>query len=180
MNNGDSPITPPTAGESNPWRKQPPFVVIDGVYGREWVLTEPLSYYLVLDERTGEWFVNDRDSDFEVPETRAKSRKSAIGRFTCRYRPGASEIRLVGKEAAPLRLKSQGAAEAAAVIEQLQCLINCARRGLGENEVAYGKLPRGLAAEWRPALDLLEETLEWLTRPAAAASAAAQSGGPIE
>ena len=63
------------ANESGPW------VVMDPDFKREWVVPQPLRYYVVESRQTGEWFICDRWTDAVVPDTEARTRKEAIRLF---------------------------------------------------------------------------------------------------
>lgn len=63
------------------WQKREPWVVVDPGFKREWVLPQPLKYYVVKDKDTGLWSVCDRNVDLIVPATEAKTREQAIRQF---------------------------------------------------------------------------------------------------
>lgn len=58
-----------------------PWNVVDPDYSREWLVPQPLKYYVTQEAKTGEWFVCDRTLDLAVPGTRSQSRAVAIRRF---------------------------------------------------------------------------------------------------
>jgi hypothetical protein len=63
------------------YRKKEPWVVVDPDFKREWVVPEPLRYYVVEDRKAGTWFICDRWTDVAVPETDGRTRTDAIRRF---------------------------------------------------------------------------------------------------
>ena len=58
-----------------------PWVVLDPDFKREWVIPQPLRYFVVEDRKRGTWFICDRWTDFAVPNTEAPTRPEAIRRF---------------------------------------------------------------------------------------------------
>lgn len=58
-----------------------PWVVVDPLFKREWVVPEPLRYYVVESRQTGKWFICDRWTDEDVPNTEARTRDEAIRLF---------------------------------------------------------------------------------------------------
>ena len=63
------------------WQKREPWVVVDPDFKREWLLPQPLQYYVVKDKTTGLWSVCDRYLDLMVPTTEARTREQPIRRF---------------------------------------------------------------------------------------------------
>lgn len=62
-------------------RRSAPWNVVDPDKLREWLLPQPLKYYITQDAKTKEWFVCDRDLDLGIPQTRSLNRAVAIRRF---------------------------------------------------------------------------------------------------
>lgn len=60
-------------------KNRAPFTVSDSVYHREWLLPNPVRYYIAQTEEG--WFACDRITDMEVPGTGASTRKEAIRLF---------------------------------------------------------------------------------------------------
>jgi hypothetical protein len=67
--------------DASNWVKREPWVVVDPDFKREWLLPQPLQYYVVNDRTSGLWSVCDRYTDLMVPNTEAKTREQAIRRF---------------------------------------------------------------------------------------------------
>lgn len=67
--------------EETKYKLKGPWVVLDPVFKREWVLPQPLRYYVVEDRQHGTWFVCDRWTDLPVPSTETSTRPEAIRRF---------------------------------------------------------------------------------------------------
>ena len=63
------------------WQQREPWVVVDSDLKREWVVPQPLQYYVVEDRRTGTWFICDRWTDLAIHGTEAPTRPEAIRRF---------------------------------------------------------------------------------------------------
>lgn len=63
------------------WQNREPWVVVDPDLKREWVVPQPLQYYVVESRTTGMWFICDRWTDSVVPGTEAPTRPEAIRRF---------------------------------------------------------------------------------------------------
>ncbi len=70
-----------TQSYESSFRHKGPWVANDLVFKREWVLPEPLRYYVVRDREAGTWFICERFGDVAVPGTLAKTRDAAIKAF---------------------------------------------------------------------------------------------------
>jgi hypothetical protein len=57
-----------------------PWVVVD-ISKREWLLPEPLRYYVCHDSNNGTWYVCDRSQDNPVAGTHAQTRPNTIRQF---------------------------------------------------------------------------------------------------
>jgi hypothetical protein len=67
--------------DDSTWQKREPWVVVDPDFKREWLLPQPLQYYLVEDKATGTWSVCDRYLDIPAFYPAARTREQAIRRF---------------------------------------------------------------------------------------------------
>lgn len=56
------------------WKNKGPWVAVDPSSKREWLLPQPLRYYIVEEQETRHWFVCDRWTDLPVPDTESKTR----------------------------------------------------------------------------------------------------------
>jgi len=63
------------------YQNREPWVVVDPDFKREWVVPQPLQYYVVEDRKAGTWFVCDRWTDLAVHSTESPTRAEAIRRF---------------------------------------------------------------------------------------------------
>lgn len=63
------------------WNKREPWVVVDPDFKREWLVVQPLQYFLHQDKDTQKWFVVDRDMDLYLQRTEANTRSTCIRRF---------------------------------------------------------------------------------------------------
>ena len=63
------------------WQNRDPWVVVDPLFKREWVLHQPIRYYVVHSEDRDEWFICDRWTDGVVHGTEAKTRAQSIRLF---------------------------------------------------------------------------------------------------
>jgi hypothetical protein len=65
---------------SEDWKSYVPWVVFDSDSKLEWLLPQPLRYYVCKDP-DGSWFVCDRVQDYPVEGTQTKTRGNTIRRF---------------------------------------------------------------------------------------------------
>lgn len=70
---------------SNTWARRiwqnPPWVAYDLKFKYEWLLPDPLRYFVVRNKASGDWFVCERSGDLAVPGTHAGTRDDAIRAF---------------------------------------------------------------------------------------------------
>ena len=55
--------------------------MVDADFRREWLLPEPLQYFVVKDKQSGLWSICDRNTDLMVSDTEARTREQAIRKF---------------------------------------------------------------------------------------------------
>lgn len=63
------------------WNEREPWVVLDPDYLREWLVPQPLRFFLVQDQNSGLWSVCERWGDLQVPDTESQNRAVTIRRF---------------------------------------------------------------------------------------------------
>lgn len=66
--------------DDSSWKNREPWVVVDPDFNREWLLPEPLQYY-VAKGKSGNWFVCNRWLDIPVPGTDSPTGEEAIRQF---------------------------------------------------------------------------------------------------
>jgi len=63
------------------YQNMEPWVVVDQFWKKEWLLPQPVRYFIVQSKATGEWSVCDRWTDLIVHGTESKSRADSIRLF---------------------------------------------------------------------------------------------------
>jgi hypothetical protein len=67
--------------DDSSWQQREPWVAVDPDFKREWLLPQPLQYFVVKNKDTGMWSVCDRYLDISVAGIHAKTREQAIRQF---------------------------------------------------------------------------------------------------
>jgi hypothetical protein len=67
--------------DDSSWLRREPWIVVDPDFKREWLVPQPLHFFLVEDKESGIWSVCDRRLDIPVHGIQAPTREKAIRMF---------------------------------------------------------------------------------------------------